>query len=72
MLYRIARKIKTDYLDNLSFADRTGGLVRSLRHGSGDNQRVFPVENNQDKVLGDAQYMRRLVPNSGCSTVTKK
>jgi len=30
MLYKVARKITTTYLNGLSFADRTGGLVRIM------------------------------------------
>jgi len=63
MLYKIARHIKTEYLDSLSFADRTGGLVRLMNdHRKGEKS--FPVEVNQDKVLGDMQYLRGLTPDS--------
>ena len=69
MLYKIARKIKTDYLDGLSFADRTGGLVRMMTDARNGVTSTYPIEYNQDKVLGDAQYMRRLVPNSNKKSV---
>ena len=71
MLYKIARKLTTEYIDNLSFADRTGGLVRVMKDARGkkETQKTYPVENNQDKVLGDKQYMRRLIPDSGKKSV---
>lgn len=63
MLYKVARKLTTEYLDGLTFADRTGGLVRVMNdHRKGEKS--FPVEVNQDKVLGDNQYMRELVPDT--------
>ena len=68
MLYKIARKITTDYLDSLSFADRTGGLVR-LMNDNRKAEKSYPIEVNQDKVLGDNQYMRRLVPNSNLTSL---
>jgi len=66
MLYKIARKLTTTYLDGLSFADRTGGLVRVMSDARGkkDTLRTYPCEVNQDKVLGDNQYMRKLIPDS--------
>lgn len=68
MLYKIARKIKTEYLDSLSFADRTGGLVRTMNdHRKGEKK--YPIEINQDKELGDNQYLRHLVPDSNLKSV---
>lgn len=68
MLYKIARKITTEYLDTLSFADRTGGLVRLMNdHRKGEKS--YPIEINQDKVLGDNQDMRKLVPNSNLTSL---
>ena len=68
MLYKIARKIKTDYLDSLSFADRTGGLVRVMNDHR-KSEKSYPIEFNQNKVLGDNQYMRKLVPDSRYKSV---
>ena len=68
MLYKIARKIQTSYLDGLSFADRTGGLVRVM-NDSRKSERSYPVEVNQDKKLGDNQYLRHLVPDSSLTSV---
>ena len=68
MLYKIARKITTDYLDGLSFADRTGGLVRMVNDHR-KTEKTYPIEVNQDKVLGDLQYLRRLVPHSDLTSL---
>lgn len=68
MLYKIARKLTKDYLDGLSFADRTGGLVRTMLDNR-KGEKSYPVENNQDKELGDKQYMRRLVPDSNLTSL---
>jgi len=63
MLYKIARKLTTEYIDDLSFADRTGGMVRVM-NDSRKGEKTYPIEVNQDKVLGDMQYLRRLVPDT--------
>ena len=68
MLYKIARKIQTDYLDSLSFADRTGGLVRTMNDAR-KTETAYPIEVNQNKKLGDNQYLRHLVPNSNLTSV---
>lgn len=68
MLYKIARKIQTTYLDTLSFADRTGGLVRTMNDAR-KGEKAYPIEVNQDKVVGDNQYLRHLVPNSNLTSV---
>lgn len=63
MLYKIARKLTDDYIDTLSFADRTGGLVRVMKD-SRKGGKTFPVEINRDKAVGDMQYLRALTPDS--------
>jgi len=68
MLYKVARKLATTYLDTLSFADRTGGLVRVM-HDHRVAEKTYPMEVNQDKVVHDEQTMRRLVPNSDLTSV---
>jgi len=68
MLYKIARKLSTDYLDTLSFADRTGGLVRVMKD-SRKGERRYPVEINQDKELGDKQYLRSMVVDSNLKSL---
>jgi hypothetical protein len=68
MLYKIARRITTEYLRDLSFADRTGGLVMRM-NDSRTTPKSYPVEINQDKELGDNQYMRRLVPDTNLKSL---
>lgn len=68
MLYKVARKLTEEYIDSLSFADRTGGLVRTmLDKRLGDKS--FPMEINQDKAVCDNEYMRKLIPNSEYKSV---